>query len=169
MLENYLENVIEIYSRIFDEEEEEKEKEKGKEEVGEGEEASVTSSDEEFFRPMDKEEKRVAARLARKHRKVFPKRYSNSFHLDSPAEGIAAIHSQRKGRGREEGEGRMGRRKRVLPQVVAHSMGGLVALHVLQRRPDLFHSILFAGCPFEGGVAYIKVLICCSFPTCLLE
>ena len=30
-------------------------------------------------------------------------------------------------------------------QVVAHSMGGLITLVTLNRRPELFHSVLFAG------------------------
>eukprot|EP00128_Syssomonas_multiformis_P013949 Colp12_sorted_trinity150504_noHs@4682 len=36
-------------------------------------------------------------------------------------------------------------------QVVAHSMGGLLTWSVLGRRPELFHSILFAGVPFVAG------------------
>ena len=51
-----------------------------------------------------------------------------------------------------------GRKKRKgAAQVVCHSMGGLVVLDVLSRRPDLFHSVLFVGCPLEGGVSYLKV------------
>lgn len=36
--------------------------------------------------------------------------------------------------------------------VVAHSMGGLVALHALARAkdPSVFARILFAGTPFDG-------------------
>eukprot|EP00956_Cyclotella_meneghiniana_P001816 scaffold1997_cov79-Cyclotella_meneghiniana.AAC.1 len=33
----------------------------------------------------------------------------------------------------------------VLPQVIGHSMGCLITLHVLNRRPDLFHSVLFGA------------------------
>jgi len=41
-------------------------------------------------------------------------------------------------------------------QVVAHSMGGLVTHVAMSRRPDLFHSVLFAGVPFEPGVGFIE-------------
>lgn len=34
-------------------------------------------------------------------------------------------------------------------QVVAHSMGGLVALAAVNKRHDLFHSCLFGGSPFQ--------------------
>jgi len=36
-------------------------------------------------------------------------------------------------------------------QVVAHSMGGLITLAVLNKCPEVFHSVLFAGVPFSGG------------------
>ncbi|BFZ57780.1 hypothetical protein PYCC9005_004834 [Savitreella phatthalungensis] len=39
-----------------------------------------------------------------------------------------------------------GRRKLV----IAHSLGGLIALHAMNRRPDLFDGVLFAGTPFDG-------------------
>lgn len=41
------------------------------------------------------------------------------------------------------------------PQVVAHSMGGLIALPVLLARPDLFQSVVFAGVPFAGGIGFL--------------
>lgn len=41
-------------------------------------------------------------------------------------------------------------------QVVAHSMGGLIAFIALTRRPDLFHSVLFAGVPFSGSVSFLR-------------
>lgn len=34
--------------------------------------------------------------------------------------------------------------------VIAHSLGGLITLHALNRRPDLFRGVLFAGTPFHG-------------------
>lgn len=33
----------------------------------------------------------------------------------------------------------------ITPQVIGHSMGCLITLHVLNRRPDLFHSVLFGA------------------------
>jgi len=41
-------------------------------------------------------------------------------------------------------------------QVIAHSMGGLISFAVLNHKPDLFHSILFAGVPFGRGVGFLK-------------
>jgi len=43
-------------------------------------------------------------------------------------------------------------------QVVAHSMGGYVTLVTLNRRPDLFHSVLFAGTPFRS-TKYLEELL----------
>jgi len=43
-------------------------------------------------------------------------------------------------------------------QVVAHSMGGYVTLVTLNRRPDLFHSVLFAGTPFRSN-KYLEELL----------
>ncbi len=40
-------------------------------------------------------------------------------------------------------------------QVVAHSMGGMITLTVLNRRPELFDRVVFAGVPFRGGVGYL--------------
>lgn len=34
--------------------------------------------------------------------------------------------------------------------VIAHSLGGLITLHALNRRPELFASVLLAGVPFGG-------------------
>jgi len=39
-------------------------------------------------------------------------------------------------------------------QVVAHSMGGMITLAVLNKCPELFNSVLFAGVPF-GGNCYL--------------
>ena len=41
-------------------------------------------------------------------------------------------------------------------QVVAHSMGGLITFVALNRRPDLFHSVLFAGVPFGHGISFLE-------------
>jgi pimeloyl-ACP methyl ester carboxylesterase len=41
-------------------------------------------------------------------------------------------------------------------QVVAHSMGGLITFVALTRRPDLFHSILFAGVPFGPSINFLE-------------
>lgn len=46
----------------------------------------------------------------------------------------------------------------VAPQVVAHSMGGLITLAALNRRPDLFSHVVFAGVPFAGGVGFLEDL-----------
>lgn len=39
-------------------------------------------------------------------------------------------------------------------QVVAHSMGGLIARALLAQNPELFHSVVFAGVPFNGGIGF---------------
>jgi pimeloyl-ACP methyl ester carboxylesterase len=41
-------------------------------------------------------------------------------------------------------------------QVVAHSMGGLITFAALNRRPDLFHSVLFAGVPFGHALSFLE-------------
>jgi len=41
-------------------------------------------------------------------------------------------------------------------QVVAHSMGGLITFVALNRRPDLFHSVLFAGVPFGHAISFLE-------------
>lgn len=43
-------------------------------------------------------------------------------------------------------------------QVVAHSMGGLVTMALLTRRPELFQSVVFAGVPFVGGIGFLPDL-----------
>ncbi|MEQ9364277.1 MAG: alpha/beta fold hydrolase [Leptospirales bacterium] len=40
-------------------------------------------------------------------------------------------------------------------QVVSHSMGGMIALTALNRRPELFDRVVFAGVPFRGGIGYL--------------
>ena len=53
------------------------------------------------------------------------------------------------------------RQRHGLPaQVVAHSMGGLVALSVLNRRPDLFAGAVFCGSPIGGGVGFLEDMHC---------
>jgi pimeloyl-ACP methyl ester carboxylesterase len=42
--------------------------------------------------------------------------------------------------------------------VVAHSMGGLITLAVLNRRTDLVHRVVFAGVPFPGGIGFLPDL-----------
>lgn len=34
--------------------------------------------------------------------------------------------------------------------VIAHSLGGLITTHAMNRRPDLFQGVLYAGTPFAG-------------------
>lgn len=41
-------------------------------------------------------------------------------------------------------------------QVVAHSMGGLIAFAAVNRRPELFHSVLFAGVPFGPSISFLE-------------
>ena len=41
-------------------------------------------------------------------------------------------------------------------QVATHSMGGLITFVALNRRPDLFHSVLFAGVRFGQGVSFLE-------------
>eukprot|EP00123_Amoebidium_parasiticum_P006185 comp17205_c0_seq1/m.16142 comp17205_c0_seq1/g.16142 ORF comp17205_c0_seq1/g.16142 comp17205_c0_seq1/m.16142 type:complete len:367 (-) comp17205_c0_seq1:9-1109(-) len=41
-------------------------------------------------------------------------------------------------------------------QVLAHSMGGLITFSLLNRRPDLFHSIVFAGVPFSPEANFLQ-------------
>ena len=41
-------------------------------------------------------------------------------------------------------------------QVAAHSMGGLITFVALNRRPDLFHSVLFAGVPFRSTLSFLE-------------
>ena len=41
-------------------------------------------------------------------------------------------------------------------QVVAHSMGGLISFVALNRHPDLFHSVLFAGVPFGHAISFLE-------------
>jgi len=43
-------------------------------------------------------------------------------------------------------------------QIIAHSMGGLVTMGVLNRRPDLVHSVLFCGVPFTPGIGFLSDL-----------
>ena len=45
-------------------------------------------------------------------------------------------------------------------QVVAHSMGGLITFVALNRRPDLFHSVLFAGVPFGHNISFLEDMHC---------
>jgi pimeloyl-ACP methyl ester carboxylesterase len=40
--------------------------------------------------------------------------------------------------------------------VVAHSMGGLIALALLNKRPEFFQRVVFAGVPFNGGIGFLE-------------
>ena len=42
--------------------------------------------------------------------------------------------------------------------VVAHSLGGLITLSVLNRRPELFEKVYFVGVPFAGGIGFLPDL-----------
>lgn len=41
-------------------------------------------------------------------------------------------------------------------QLVAHSMGGLISLALLNRQPEAFVHVLFGGVPFRGGVGFFE-------------
>lgn len=41
-------------------------------------------------------------------------------------------------------------------QLVAHSMGGIISLVVLNEHPDWFRHVLFAGVPFRGGIGFLE-------------
>jgi hypothetical protein len=42
------------------------------------------------------------------------------------------------------------------PQVIAHSMGCLITLSVLNRRPEIFHSILFGAAAFSPNMSVLE-------------
>jgi pimeloyl-ACP methyl ester carboxylesterase len=42
--------------------------------------------------------------------------------------------------------------------VVAHSMGGLIALSALNAHPELFNRVVFVGVPFAGGIGFLPHL-----------
>lgn len=42
--------------------------------------------------------------------------------------------------------------------VVAHSMGGLITLSLVHKRPELFRRVVFAGVPFKGGIGFLPDL-----------
>jgi len=41
-------------------------------------------------------------------------------------------------------------------QIVAHSMGGLLTLPIINRKPTLFAGVFFAGVPFGTGINYLQ-------------
>lgn len=43
-------------------------------------------------------------------------------------------------------------------RVVAHSMGGLLTMAALHRKPELIHSAVFVGVPFPGGIGFLQDL-----------
>lgn len=42
------------------------------------------------------------------------------------------------------------------PQVIAHSMGGIISLSLLNRRPELFHSVLFGAAAYGRSMAILE-------------
>jgi pimeloyl-ACP methyl ester carboxylesterase len=40
-------------------------------------------------------------------------------------------------------------------EVVAHSLGGLITLAIVNRRPAMFRRVIFAGVPFTGGIGFL--------------
>lgn len=46
----------------------------------------------------------------------------------------------------------------VAPTVVGHSMGGMLALAVLRKRPDLFSAVALVGSPIRGGIGFLPDL-----------
>lgn len=46
----------------------------------------------------------------------------------------------------------------VAPTVVGHSMGGMLTLAVLRRRPDLFSAVALVGAPIRGGIGFLPDL-----------
>jgi pimeloyl-ACP methyl ester carboxylesterase len=42
--------------------------------------------------------------------------------------------------------------------VVAHSMGGLITLALLNKRPEFFQKVVFVGVPFYGGIGFMEDL-----------
>ena len=50
------------------------------------------------------------------------------------------------------------RHREAKVQVVAHSMGSLISFVALNRTPNLFHSLLFAGAPFGSSVSFLEDL-----------
>lgn len=43
-------------------------------------------------------------------------------------------------------------------QVLAHSMGGVITMATINKNPELFHSVLFVGVPFQTGIGYLNDL-----------
>lgn len=42
--------------------------------------------------------------------------------------------------------------------VVAHSMGGLITMALLNKRPEFFSKVVFVGVPFYGGIGFMEDL-----------
>ncbi|MBP7282145.1 MAG: alpha/beta fold hydrolase [Leptospiraceae bacterium] len=42
--------------------------------------------------------------------------------------------------------------------VVAHSMGGLITMALLNKRPEFFTKVIFVGVPFYGGIGFMEDL-----------
>ena len=43
-------------------------------------------------------------------------------------------------------------------RLVAHSMGGLISLPLINAHPEYFHDVIFAGVPFRGGSGFLPDL-----------
>ncbi len=43
-------------------------------------------------------------------------------------------------------------------RVIAHSMGGLITLALLNEHPEFFSDVVFAGVPFGGGIGFLQDL-----------
>eukprot|EP00009_Paramoeba_aestuarina_P008421 CAMPEP_0201513696 /NCGR_PEP_ID=MMETSP0161_2-20130828/5699_1 /ASSEMBLY_ACC=CAM_ASM_000251 /TAXON_ID=180227 /ORGANISM="Neoparamoeba aestuarina, Strain SoJaBio B1-5/56/2" /LENGTH=412 /DNA_ID=CAMNT_0047910007 /DNA_START=22 /DNA_END=1257 /DNA_ORIENTATION=- len=103
--------------------------------------------EEEEEKEMEEEKREEAKLLGVNHRRVVEKHHST-----------ATLYEQRGERRENREKRRRKRRRRGRAQVVCHSMGGLVVLDLLSRRPDLFHSVAFVGCPLTAGVSYMQDL-----------
>lgn len=82
------------------------------------------------------------------------KRYNKHNNNNKKEENENEKENEKEEREREEEQ----KNEEVKIQVVAHSNGGLITLCVLNRYPELFHSVVFAGTPFEGGVGILSDL-----------
>ncbi|KAI9591770.1 Alpha/Beta hydrolase protein [Syncephalis fuscata] len=48
------------------------------------------------------------------------------------------------------------RRERRAVTVIAHSMGGIITLNAVHKRPELFKAAIFAGSPFNGSITALQ-------------
>lgn len=73
-------------------------------------------------------------------------------------EGKGKKKEAEKRRNSKEEEDRHSREAQGEIQVVAHSNGGLITLCALNAHPELFHSVVFVGTPFSGGIGMLSDL-----------